>query len=120
MPNAKLQVPKPTNEPILGYRAGSPEKKLLKKTLLEMMSKEIEIPLIIGGKEIKTGNLDECRIPHDHKHIIGKYHKAGAKEVAMAIEVALEAREKWTSMPWEDRIAIFREQHNCLLQNIVT
>jgi len=62
----------------------------------------------LAGKRSKTGNLDECRIPHDHKHIIGKYHKAGAKEVAMAIEVALEAREKWTSMPWEDRIAIFQ------------
>ena len=102
MPNAKLQVPFPENEPILGYRAGSPEKKLLKKTLLEMMSKEIEIPIIIGGKEIKTGNLGECRIPHDHKRIIGKYHKAGSKEVEMAIEAALEAREKWEAMPWED------------------
>ncbi len=108
MPNAKLQVPFPTNEPILGYRAGSPEKKLLKQTLKEMMSKEIEIPLIIGGKEIKTGNLGECRVPHDHKHIIGRYHKASAKEVEMAIEAALEARKKWSDMPWEERVAIFQ------------
>lgn len=108
MPNAKLQVPFPTNEPIFGYRAGSPEKKLLKKTLTEMMSTEIEIPIIIGGKEIKTGNMGECRIPHDHKHIIGTYHKAGPKEVEMAIDAALGARENWAAMPWEDRIAIFQ------------
>ncbi|HEX37635.1 MAG TPA: L-glutamate gamma-semialdehyde dehydrogenase [Candidatus Cloacimonetes bacterium] len=108
MPNAKLQVPFPTNEPILGYRAGSPEKKLLKQTLKEMMNKEIEIPLIIGGKEIKTGNLGECRIPHNHKHLLGKFHKAGAKEVQMAIEVALEARKTWSEMPWEERVAIFQ------------
>ncbi len=108
MPNSKLLVPLPYNEPILSYKIGSREKKLIKEKIAEMKSKKIEIPLIIGGKEVKTGNMGECIIPHDHSHLLGTYHKVGPKEVQMAIDAALEARKSWASMPWEDRVAIFR------------
>jgi len=80
---------------------------MLKKKLKELQSKKIEIPLIIGGNEIKTGKTEEIRVPHNHKKILGTYHKAGTKEVNMAIDAALEARNKWADMPWEHRAAIF-------------
>ncbi|MEA2103769.1 MAG: L-glutamate gamma-semialdehyde dehydrogenase [Candidatus Cloacimonadota bacterium] len=108
MSNAKLRVPIPKNEPILSYRAGSAEKKFIKEKIQELKNKKIEIPIIIGGKEIKTGNMGECKIPHDLSHSLGKYHKAGEKEVKMAIESAMKVSEKWANMPWEDRIAIFQ------------
>ncbi len=107
MANAFFKLEKPANEPILGYRAGSPEKLELKAKLKELKDQEIEIPLIIGGKEVKTGDLGECVIPHNHGHKLAVYHKAGAKEVEMAIEAAREAKEEWARMAWEDRFAIF-------------
>ena len=107
MSNAYFKVPLPVNEPVLSYAPGSPEKEALKKKLKELQSQEIEIPLIIGGKEIKTGKTSEIRTPHNHSKKLGFYHKAGAKEVAMAIEAALEARKTWSEMPWEHRASIF-------------
>jgi 1-pyrroline-5-carboxylate dehydrogenase len=83
-------VPTPVNEPVLGYLKGSPEREELQKTLQKMRSEVIEIPIIIGGKEIKTGNLGEARIPHDHKHLLAKWHKAGKEEIQLAIETALK------------------------------
>ncbi len=105
--NSILQVPKPQNEPILGYRKGSKEKKEIKAALAKMKKEVIEIPLIIGGKEIRTGNMGEIRIPHDHKHIIAKYHKAGKKEIEMAALAAREAKSDWDNMPFGQRAAIF-------------
>src|SRR3989304_1050103 len=107
MSNAYFKVPTPINEPVLSYAPNSTEKAELKKKLKELQSKKIEIPLIIGGKEIKTGKTEEIRVPHNHKKILGTYHKAGTKEVNMAIDAALEARNKWADMPWEHRAAIF-------------
>jgi len=107
MSNAIFKVPLPLNEPILNYAPGSPEKVELKKKLTEMRQQRIDIPLIIGGEEIRTGNTTEIRAPHDHSILLGTYHKAGAKEVNMAIEAALEARKSWAEMPWEQRAAIF-------------
>lgn len=107
MPNAFFKIEKPANEPILSYRPGSPEKLELKAKIAELKSQEIEIPLIIGGKEIRTGNLAECRVPHDHQHCLGVYHKAGKEEVNMAIKAAMEAKKEWAKMSWEDRFAIF-------------
>ena len=106
MSNAYFKVPYPVNEPVMSYAPGSPEKEALKKKLKELRSKEIEIPLIIGGKEVKTGKTAEIRAPHDHSIKLGVYHKAGAKEVAMAIEAALEARKTWANMPWEHRASV--------------
>lgn len=107
MSNAYFKVPHPINEPVLSYRPGSPEKAQVKKVLAEMQSREIEIPLIIGGQEIRTGNIEEIRVPHNHAHKLGFYHRAGTQEVNMAIEAALEARKTWATMPWEQRASIF-------------
>jgi 1-pyrroline-5-carboxylate dehydrogenase len=107
MSNAYFKVPQPINEPVKTYKPGSPEREELKKKLAELKSKQIEVPLIIGGKEVKTGNTEEMRIPHNHSHVLGVYHKAGKKEVEMAVEAALEARKEWAEMPWEHRVAVF-------------
>ena len=105
--NAKLTVPKPSNEPVLSYAPGNPETKALRSALSELQSKPIEIPLIIGGKEVKTGKLGECRSPHKKAQLLGTYHMAGEKEVQMAVEAALEARKQWAETPWEARVAVF-------------
>ena len=109
MKNAKTIVPKPLNEPILSYAPGTEERTALKKRIKELKSQKIEVPLIIGGKEIKTGNLGEMRIPHDHQHLRGHYHMAGPKEIEMAINSAMEAWDSWSKMPWESRAAIFKK-----------
>ena len=109
MSNAYFKLPVPINEPVLTYAPGTPEKVELKKKLNELQSKQIEIPLIIGGKEIKTGKTSEIRTPHDHSKLLGVYHKAGAKEVQMAISAALEARKLWAEMPWEHRASVFQK-----------
>jgi len=114
MSNAYFKVPNPVNEPIKLYKSGSVEREELKKKLSELKSKQIEVPLIIGGEEVKTGDTAEMRIPHDHNHVLGVYHKAGKKEVGMAIEAALEARKVWAEMPWEQRIAIFLKMADLL------
>lgn len=107
MSNAYFKVPIPQNEPVLGYAPGSPEKEDLKRKIKELSSQKIEVPLIIGGEEIKTGNTAEMLVPHNHKHVLGVYHKAGEKEVNMAIKAALAAQKEWAAMPWEHRVAIF-------------
>ena len=107
MANAYFKVPKPVNEPNLEFRPGSPEKKALKLKIDELKAQQFEIPVIIGGKEIKTGDTEALRCPHDHSLQLGVYHKAGAKEVGMAVEAALEARKEWAEMPWEHRAAVF-------------
>lgn len=107
MNNGIFKTPIPKNEPILNYSPGSPEKKELKTKLAELKSRQIEIPVVIGSKKIKTGNLGECRCPHNHKQLLATYHKAGEKEVEMAIESALAARPAWAAMPWEARASIF-------------
>ena len=83
MPNGIVSIPTPVNEPIKSFAPGSPEKASLKARVREMLAEEIEIPLIIGGKEIRTGNTATAVCPHDHKHVLGTYHKAGEKEVQM-------------------------------------
>jgi 1-pyrroline-5-carboxylate dehydrogenase len=107
MGNAIYKIDKPSNEQVLPYASGSLEKKKLKDKLKEIKSDEIEIPLIIGGEEIMTGDIGECIIPHEKTHILGKYHKAGKDEVEMAIKEALKARKKWAELPWEERASIF-------------
>ncbi len=107
MGNSVFHINLPKNEPIKSYAPGSPEKAALKKRIKELKNQVLEIPLVIGGKEVKTGNMADCVIPHDHKTVIGRYHKAGKKEVEMAINAALKARESWAAMDWTDRAAIF-------------
>jgi 1-pyrroline-5-carboxylate dehydrogenase len=106
MPNGLVNVPTPVNEPVRAYGPGSPEKASLKNTLDEMLNQQIEIPLIIGGEEVRTGDTAEAICPHDHRHVLATYHKAGAKEVGMAIEASRQAWASWSEMPWEDRAAV--------------
>jgi 1-pyrroline-5-carboxylate dehydrogenase len=105
--NGVIKIPYPANEPVLVYAPGSPEKASLKAELKKMLGEEIEIPLIIGGKEVKTGNLADCRCPHDHNHILGRYHKAGPDEITMAVDEANKAWKDWSEMDWISRASIF-------------
>jgi 1-pyrroline-5-carboxylate dehydrogenase len=105
--NGRYRIPTPVNEPVKTYGPGSPEKASLKAKLAEMKKSEIEIPLIIGGEEVRTGKLGTCLIPHDHGHVLAKYHKAGKAEVERAIQAARAARAEWAALPWYDRAAIF-------------
>ncbi|MDD8019979.1 MAG: L-glutamate gamma-semialdehyde dehydrogenase [Acidobacteriota bacterium] len=107
MSNSIANLEQPKNEPILNYGPGSPEKKVLKEQLKKMKAAEIEIPLIIGGKEVRTGKTGRCIEPHNKNHVLATYHKAGEKEVQAAIEAALQAKHDWENMPWEHRAAIF-------------
>jgi 1-pyrroline-5-carboxylate dehydrogenase len=107
MNNAVINTPEPVNEPILSYAPGSREKAELKQALTEMSSKKLEIPLIIGGRKVTTGNLGKVVMPHDHKHVLATYHKAGPEEVQQAIDAALAAQPMWQSFRWEERAAIF-------------
>lgn len=106
MNNQLFSFPRPANEPVQSYLKGSPERKALDAALEKLSHEEIEIPLIIGGKEVKTGNMGTVVMPHNHKHVLARYHQAGEKEVEMAIEAALQAKEKWENMPWTERCAI--------------
>ncbi len=102
-----FKVPEPKNEPILSYAPGTPEREELKKKIAELRSKVIEIPLIIGGKRVTTGDLAEVRPPHDHQHVLARYHQANEETVKEAIAVALESWEDWSEWEWQDRAAIF-------------
>lgn len=107
MNNAVIDTPKPVNEPINTYAPGAPERAKLKEALAEIAGKQLEIPLIIGGKPVKTGNLGQAVMPHDHRHVLAVYHQAGPAEVKLAIEAALSAQPMWQSFRWEERAAIF-------------
>jgi len=107
MPNGMLHPPLPDNEPVHSYAPGSAERDSLKSTLNDMLGQQIEIPLRIGGEEIKTGNTATCICPHDHGHVLATYHKAGPKEVQMAIEASQKAYRTWSEMPWEHRASVF-------------
>ena len=107
MNNLVATIEMPRNEPIRSYAPGTPERTALKKRLQELKAQEIEIPVIIGGKAIYTGRTGEIRPPHELKHRLGIFHKAGAPEVEQAITNALEAQQEWARMHWEDRFAIF-------------
>ncbi len=100
-------VPKAYNEPVLSYKPDSPERAELKAMLAKMKSEEIDIPMFIGGKPVTTKEKVAIHPPHELKHTLGYYYKGDASHVSMAIEAALEARETWHNMPWEQRAAIF-------------
>ena len=107
MINARVRVPAPVNEPVLSYAPGTPDKRTLKAQLREFAGKQIEIPLIIGGSEVRTGDLGSCILPHDHQHSLATFHKGNAETVNHAIAAAAEARPAWAAMPWESRASIF-------------
>ena len=107
MANGIPSVPSPVNEPVLTYRPGSKERAELEAELARMKGEVLDIPLIIGGKEVRTGNMGECRIPHDHGHLLARYHKAGQAEVDLAVSAASEAWGSWSELDWGARATIF-------------
>ena len=102
-----FHVPKAVNEPVKSYAPNSPEKKAVLEAYKKMWNETIDVPLYIGSEQIKTGNTRNMSAPHDHQHVVGTYHLAEKSHVEKAISSALEARKKWSKMPWEHRAAIF-------------
>ena len=103
------QIIKAVNEPILSFAPGSPERASLQAKYDEMAAQTIEIPLIIGGKEIKTGDTGNCVMPHNHQHVLATFHKAGETEANMAIDAAMDTWKTWSKTSLEERTAIFRK-----------
>jgi 1-pyrroline-5-carboxylate dehydrogenase len=101
-----FRIPVPQNEPVRDYAPGSPERASLVTRLEQMAREQIDIPLIIGGKEIRTGNTEPCVMPHNHSHVLGHYHQADDEHVNMAIAAASQAWKSWSEMAWEDRAAV--------------
>ena len=102
-----FSYPLPANEPVLNYAPGSIEKLNLKKALKELKSERVDVPMYIGGKEVRTGKLSDIRPPHEHGHLLGQFHMGEEKHVKLAVDAALEARTSWSAMPWEQRAHIF-------------
>jgi 1-pyrroline-5-carboxylate dehydrogenase len=102
-----FRVPAPKNEPVLNYAPGSPERAALAKALTELKAKPIEIPMVIGGKEIRNGQKIEIRSPHNLKQLLGTYYQGGEAEVKQSVDAAMEASGTWAVLPWEHRAAIF-------------
>lgn len=102
-----FNVPIAVNEPVKSYAPGSPEREAVLKAYKEMYNSQVDVPMYINGKDIKTGNTRTMSPPHDHKHIVGTFHLAEKSHVEEAIATALEARKSWSQMPWEHRAGIF-------------
>jgi 1-pyrroline-5-carboxylate dehydrogenase len=105
--NGNRRVPPPVNEPVKSYAPGSPERTALKGRLRSMSDERADIPLIIGGQEVHTGALADSVMPHDHRHVLGQWHRAGAENIDQAIAAAKHAAKDWANWPWEDRAAVF-------------
>ncbi len=103
----QFTIPIPVNEPIKDYDPGSPEKASLQAKADELSSQIIDIPLVIGGEEIRTGNTAQCIMPHDHEHVLANFHQASEKEVEMAINASQEAWQSWSKKPLEERAEIY-------------
>ncbi len=105
--NAIFQLPKPVNEPVLSYAPGSSERAALKKALAEAKSSVRDIPMIIGGQEVRTGNTKTVNPPHEHKHVLAQFHAGDAGHVEQAITAALNAKNEWENLSWDQRAAVF-------------
>jgi len=106
MNNAIYNFKEPKNEPVLSYKPGSEERKLIEIELLAQKNQVVDIPLIIGGKEIRTGKTGKVVMPSDHNHVLATYHMATEKEVSLAIKAALDAKCEWMNLAWMERAAI--------------
>ena len=104
--NGIFRIPQPVNEPCLQYAPGSPERAELSSKLQEMLNGQIDVPMIIGGEEVRNGNLADIRCPHNHQQVLGKYHQADGEYAIKAIDAAQEAKKQWGQMPWESRAVV--------------
>src|SRR5512133_2463964 len=104
--NGIRRVPPPVNEPVKSYAPGSPEKAELKARLAAMSRECADIPAVIGGREVRTGDLVDVRSPHNHQQVIGRFHRARKEDVEAAIKTAGDAQKEWGSWKWEDRAAV--------------
>jgi len=104
--NGIFRIPQPVNEPCLQYAPGSPERTELSSKLQEMLNGQIDVPMIIGGQEVRNGNLADIRCPHNHQQVLGKYHQADGEYAIKAIDAAQEAKKQWGQMPWESRAVV--------------
>ena len=102
-----FNVPTPKNEPVLSYKPGSPEKIALKAALKTMRAEQIDVPMFIGGQEVRTDNKLPMSPPHDHQHILGHFHEGDSSHVEQAVKAALGAKEAWENLGWEHRASIF-------------
>jgi len=107
MPNGIYRVPPPVNEPVKVYAPGSPERRELTAAVAALSSDVMEIPCVIGGREVRTGRILEQHVPHAHRRVVARAHQAGPREMQGAIKAAREAWQTWSRMPWEARAAIF-------------
>ena len=106
MNNAIFNIERPSNERTASYAPGTRERKALNAELDRQTAEVADIPLIIGGKEVRTGNTVKVVMPHDHRHVLGEFHQAGEKEVKMAIDAALKAHREWEAINWVERVSI--------------
>jgi len=107
MPKGFYTVPHPRNETVLSYGPGSKERAALKKAIEEARSMVLDIPMYIGGEEVRSGNKKDLRPPHDHKHILGHFHAGDKSHVEQAINAAMAAKDLWANLSWEHRASIF-------------
>ncbi len=106
MHDAIVSVPEPINEPVLDYAPGSPERRALKVALSAIEKEVVEIPCVVGGQRVRTGNIKEVTMPHRHKHVVARFHAATDEVAQQAIRAALEAKREWAAMRWEARAAV--------------
>ena len=107
MSNAFFQVPEPVNEPVKSYAPGTPEREALQQAIADLKQKEMDIPMFIGGQEVRSGDVRSIHPPHERAHTLGQYHKGNGEHVKQAIDAALAAKPAWENLPWEQRASIF-------------
>jgi 1-pyrroline-5-carboxylate dehydrogenase len=107
MSRGTFQVPTPRNEPALAYAPGAPERRALRARLAELAGQEIEIPLVIAGREVRTGRMADARPPHQHARRLARWHQAGGADVQAAVDAARTARRDWAALPFHQRAAVF-------------
>lgn len=107
MNSGYFNYPLPVNEPVFSYAPGTAEREALKKTLAELRQEEIDVPMYIGGEEVRSGERIAIHPPHEISHTLGYFHASGEAHIVQAIDAALKAREAWWNMSWENRAGIF-------------
>src|SRR5258708_15332744 len=101
------RVPEPYNEPVRNYAPGAPEREELRRRLQQLESEQLDLPLVIGGEEVRTGETFAAVEPHNRSHVLATVHKGGAKEVERAIAASADAWHDWSRTPWEERATVF-------------